>query len=235
MTERKGPYVSQSRDQFAIGPSRLNWEGGTLNIDFNEVSVPIPKRVKGRIKLHTDWVFDRTVRLDSAGQHRWWPITPVCRVEVALDNPSLSWSGEGYFDSNDGDVPLEDSFDYWNWSRAGLSSGAAILYDVVELSGAERGVALRFNKKDGTVTDFVAPRSMIDLPRTAWRAERKTRTETTAQVVKTLVDAPFYSRSVISSQLLGEPITAMHECVDMKRFVNPITQFMLPFKVPRRF
>ncbi len=234
MTERKAAYVCRSLDQLGIGPSRLQWTDGTLNIDFNEVSVPIPKRVKGRIRLHTDWVFDRTVHLDSAAQHRWWPITPICRVEVDLDEPNLSWSGDGYFDSNDGDVPLEDSFDYWNWSRAGLSSGAAILYDVVERSGTERGVALRFDK-NGTVTDFVPPAEMTDLAQTAWRAERKTRTDTTARVKETLVDAPFYSRSVIESNLLGEPVTAMHECVDMRRFVHPATQFMLPFKVPRRW
>ena len=68
--------------------------------------------------------------LDSAGRHRWCPIAPCARVEVAMDRPALSWSGPAYFDTNNGDRPLEADFIRWDWSRMRLPGGTGILYDV---------------------------------------------------------------------------------------------------------
>ena len=35
---------------------------------------------------------------------------PCARVHVALDHPHLRWQGDGYFDMNRGDAPLEHGF-----------------------------------------------------------------------------------------------------------------------------
>jgi hypothetical protein len=147
------------------------------------------------------------------------------------NSPGLNWDGHAYFDSNDGDVPLEDSFDYWNWSRASLADGgAAILYDLELKGGGFRSLALRYGT-DGKVEDFVSPDQMLKLAAhpLAGRAPDAVRTAGQAcQVVESWVDAPFYSRSVVSTHLLGEPVTAVHESLDMRRFVSPIVQIMLP-------
>jgi len=52
-------------------------------------------------------------------------------------------------------------------------------------------------------------------------------------VVRTLVDAPFYSRSEIRTHLLGQEATAVHESLSLDRFRSPSMYAMLPFRVPR--
>ena len=79
---------------------------------------------------------------------------------------------------------------------------------------------------------FVPP-PMVALKRTGWRIGRSVRSEDAAGVVKTLEDAPFYARSVISAKLLGEPVTLMHESLSLDRFSMPVVQAMLPFRMPR--
>ncbi len=235
MTERTDAALTQSRDCLTIGASSIRWEGDRAIIDIDEVTAPLPWRVRGQITVHCDHVYNRASYLDANREHRWWPINPRARAEVRLDSPDLNWDGHAYFDSNDGDVPLEQSFDYWNWSRGSLADGgAAILYDLELKGGGFRSLALRYGT-DGKVTDFVSPDQMLTLPRTRWLVERQTRCEPPAKpaIVEGWVDSPFYSRSVVSTHLLGEPVTAVHESLDMRRFVSPIVQIMLPVKVPR--
>lgn len=235
MTERKAGAVQQSTDMLTIGPSSIRWDGSRAIIDIDEVTAPFPRRVRGQITIHCDHVYDRASYLDANREHRWWPINPRSRAEVRLSEPGLTWDGHAYFDSNDGDVPLEDSFDYWNWSRSTLADGsAAILYDLEHKGGGYRSLALRY-RPDGTVEDFTSPDLMLRLPRTKWMVERQTRCDPTIkpEIRETWVDAPFYSRSVISTHLLDEPVTAVHESLDMRRFVSPLVQILLPFKVPR--
>ncbi len=74
---------------------------------------------------------------------------------------------------------------------------------------------------------------MVALKRTGWRVERSVRSDGTAAVIRTLEDAPFYARSVVSANLLGEPVTLMHESLSLDRFKMPVVQAMLPFRMPR--
>jgi carotenoid 1,2-hydratase len=53
-------------------------------------------------------------------------------------------------------------------------------------------------------------------------------------VRQTLEDAPFYSRSLLQTQLLGSPATAIHESLDLDRFASRWVQCLLPFRMPRR-
>ena len=233
MTERRAAALRQSARSLQIGPSQMRWDGGTLTVDVDEVCMPIPRRLRGQIRVHVDQVYDRASFLDPDRAHRWWPINPAARIEVDMREPDLRWQGEGYFDTNDGDMPLEDSFRYWNWSRAGLpDGGAAILYDVVHVDGGTRGLALRF-ARDGRVEDFAPGSDLTDLAPTGWRVRRQTRCESpdSPLVLQTLLDAPFYSRSVIRTRLLGASVHAMHESLDMGRFVSPFVQVCLPFRV----
>ena len=55
----------------------------------------------------------------------------------------------------------------------------------------------------------------------------------TPRVTQRLEDAPFYARSVISSRVSGQEVTAVHESLSLDRFVAPWVQAMLPFKAPR--
>ncbi len=160
--------------------------------------------------------------LDAAGRHRWSPIAPVSRVEVALTSPALRWSGPGYLDSNWGARPLEADFVHWDWCRAPMPDGAAILYNATRREGGEQSLALRVSAA-GAVEPF-APPPRVALKPTLWRVPRATRADAGQAVTvrQTLEDAPFYSRSVIDTHLLGQRVTAVHESLSMDRFTLPV-------------
>lgn len=234
LTERGRSRLSRAETTLQIGPSSLAWDGTTLEIRVDEVTAPLPRRLRGTIRVHPRAISDQTFDLDAAGRHRWQPVSPCARVEVNLTAPSLRWSGHGYLDTNDGDEPLADAFSQWHWSRASLERGTAVLYDVTRKDGSQASVALRFDPS-GTVTDEESP-SSARLPQTRWRVERETPADWGCQpsVRHTLEDGPFYARSVLQSCLFGEPVTAMHESLSLDRFSKPWVQAMLPFRMPRR-
>ena len=49
-----------------------------------------------------------------------------------------------------------------------------------------------------------------------------------------MLEAPFYSRSVVQTQLQGETVTGVHEALDLVRFRSPLLKPMLAVRVPRR-
>ncbi len=234
MTERGRRELLRTADTFQIGPSSLRWDGSGLTFDIDEVTVPIPSRLKGRVRVMPAGINRQTFVLDAKGEHHWRPIAPVSRVEVAFTN-GLKWAGHGYFDWNSGVVPLEDSFRCWDWSRASDARGATIFYDVTHKDGREESLSL-FIRPDGSIEERVAP-PLCGLPRAPiWRMGRGTRSDGGAggRIVKTLEDTPFYARSIVAAQVGGRPVTAMHESLSLDRFSSPVVQLMLPFRMPRR-
>jgi len=233
MTERGSDAVKRDKTWLQIGPSSLEWRDGALTIDIDEIAVPVPKRVRGTVRVYPTAVHGKPYQLDSAGRHFWEPIAPCARVEVDLKRPALRWSGEGYLDSNRGDEPLEAAFKRWDWSRTALKRGAAVLYDVTGRDGDGPTLGLRFDP-NGDVKPFEAP-PFAKLPSTLWRVQRGTRVDRQggARVVKTLEDTPFYARSVLETNLLGETATAMHESLCLDRFNSRWVQTLLPFRIPR--
>jgi carotenoid 1,2-hydratase len=233
MTERGRGALNRTANRFAVGPSSLTWDGTGLTFDIDEVTVPIPSRLKGRVRVIPAGINRQAFALDGKGEHLWRPIAPVSRVEVAFDN-GLKWAGNGYLDWNSGVVPLEDSFRRWDWSRVSDAHGATIFYDVTLKDGADEGLSL-FIRPDGSIEEL-APPDLCKLPSSPiWRVQRGTRSDAAdGRIVKTLEDTPFYARSIVTSRVGGRRVTAMHESVSLNRFVSPVVQFMLPFRMPRR-
>ena len=118
MTERGRGALERSANRIAIGRSALTWSAGALTIDVDEISAPIPRRLRGRIVLEASAVNETPFMLESQGAHVWRPIAPVARVRVERAAGALAWTGSGYFDSNFGDEPLESAFSRWTWSRS---------------------------------------------------------------------------------------------------------------------
>jgi carotenoid 1,2-hydratase len=234
MTERGRARVARSAREFVVGPSRVSWEGDHLALELDEMCVPIPFRVRGRVRVYPAGLSTFTTPLDDAGRHRWGPIAACARVEVDLDRPGARWSGHAYLDSNEGDEPIANAFVEWDWSRATLRDGAtAVLYDVRQKHGDDRVLALRFSAA-GDVDAF-APPPRQPLPRTLWRLDRTMRTDpgVPAKVSQTLEDTPFYVRSVLESGVLGERVTSMHETLHATRLASAAVQLMLPWRMPR--
>jgi carotenoid 1,2-hydratase len=233
MTERGRGALSRGADSLIIGPSALCWDDGGLTIDIDEVTAPIPSRLKGRVRIDAAALFNEPHVLDLAGKHFWRPIMPRAPVEVELSSPALRWHGEAYVDSNFGDAPLEDGFIDWRWSRAHLKRDTAVLYEGRRRDGTGFAKALRFGA-DGSMAP-VDLLSEIALPRTAWRMPRITRADPDRRVVirKAWEDTPFYARTALSTHMFGEAADAVHESLSLQRLRSPIVRAMLPFRMPR--
>jgi carotenoid 1,2-hydratase len=232
MTERGRRAIARSASHFQIGPSAMRWENGDLIIDINEITVPLPGRLRGRVRLTPSAICAHEVRLDPQGLHMWRPVAPVSRIRAEFENPELSWTGAGYHDSNWGQVPLEDSFESWVWSRAATRHGAAIVYDTVLKGGKPAGFALDIAASGAVSERPVQPRQ--DMPSTFWRMARHMRAAKSFRIAALLEDSPFYARSLLRIDTDDGEADAFHESLSLNRFRNPIVQLMLPFRMPRR-
>ncbi|MDX2219645.1 MAG: carotenoid 1,2-hydratase [Burkholderiales bacterium] len=239
MTERSASAVRAAPDRLAIGPSTMQWTRdasgkGVLTLEIDEVCAPVPRRVRGRIRVTADTVHTREYSLDVAGRHHWRPIAPQARVDVELDAPQLSWHGAGYLDSNRGDEPITEAFRHWHWSRCRLADGrAAIVYDIERREGGRLKLGLDFDAGRAP-RDFFPPLSQ-PLPHGLWGVRSAIAcAEGAPQLAHRLEDGPFYLRSVVETRLLGEPVIAMHESLDLDRLCRNWVRVLLPFRMPRR-
>ena len=236
MTERGRRHCARSGQEFVIGPSRLNWDGQCLQIDIDERGAPLPRRVRGRVRLWPELLQRYSTPIDTAGRHRWGPIAPAARIEVELSEPGLSWQGHAYLDSNEGDEPIENAFERWDWSRARLPDGSTLVhYDLQWPSRTpqqERLLSLRFDARGG-VEPLPTPPAQ-DLPLTGWRLARRMRSTQPVRVSRQLEDTPFYQRALIDLPLGQRTVQAFHETLSVPRLVRPVVQGMLPFRMPRR-
>lgn len=234
MTERGSGAVQRDASSFVIGPSALSWRDDALLIDIDEVTAPLPSRIRGTVRVSPHASSGAVFTIDRQGRHVWRPIAPSARVEVRLDRPGSSWSGSGYLDANAGSEPLEAGFKRWDWSRAATHDGAVVLYDVTHRDGGRLSMGLAFDRS-GAACPFEPP-PRVRLPRTLWRIERLTQADTgeRVSVCRTLEDTPFYARSILDTRVRGEDCKAFHESLDLDRFASPWVQTMLPFRMPRR-
>jgi carotenoid 1,2-hydratase len=234
MTDRGRSALRTTPNSFTVGPSSLHWDGQKLRIDVNEVSsLPLVSRVRGQITVTPSAITDRELLLDPKGTHVWRPFAPTSHIAVDL-GPGWQFNGHGYFDANFGTRALEQDFSYWTWGRFPLRDGAACFYDATRRDGTDLGVGVKF-ATDGSVQDIPMP------PRTAfkrslWQVRRETRADPghTPRQIKAMLDAPFYSRSVVETCINGEHTAGVHEALDLNRFANPLLKPMLAVRVPRR-
>jgi carotenoid 1,2-hydratase len=231
MTERSKPTLTRSRDIFAIGPSAIRYDGTDFIIDIDEKAFPLIASVRGQIRISPSLMPARAFALDDAGRHIWQPIAPMGRIDVTMQAPALSWRGHAYVDHNRGLEPIEDGFAAWEWSRSEGKSRSLILFDTQPRAGAARHMALSFHQ-DGGIESFNAPPRQ-PMRRGLWMMARHTRSENEPQLLRTLEDAPFYTRNMIRSKLDGEDMTGVHESLSLDRFNSPVVQHMLPFRMPR--
>ncbi|MFP4682574.1 MAG: carotenoid 1,2-hydratase [Ectothiorhodospira sp.] len=235
MTERGRGDLRREDGHLSIGPSHIHWDGQRLVMHVREITAPLPSRLEGTITLTPDVLTGYRFDLDGNGRHWWRPLAPSGRIRVTMEHPRMDWEGHAYLDSNRGDEPLEAGFRYWDWSRAPAGDGeTVVLYEAQTRAGGHRLLSLRFDDR-GQATAMEPPPRQILPPAPLWRAPRGTRADAgSARIRQTLEDTPFYARSLVDMTLGGETVTAFHESLSLERFVSPVVQWMLPFRMPRR-
>ena len=232
MTERPSSRVRVTPEALRIGPSQLAWDGCEFNFELNERGAPLPLGVRGSVRVRPQLQPNVICPLDRDAHHAWIPLAPCARVDVRLEEPALHWQGDGYLDSNRGDRALEQDFQGWQWSRASSSRGTSVFYETQHRSEPPWPIALLFTANGARVIK-TPPRVL--LPRSGWGISRQARSEdpSATRIVATLVDAPFYARSLLTTRLQGEAAVTVHESLNLDRFRRPWIQWMLPFRMPR--
>jgi len=229
LTERKRCALQSSATSLRIGPSQLAWSGGTLNVNVNEKTAPWGNSLVGSVHVTPTVWTDTQVFLDEAHEHTWRPFAPIARVTVQFTKPSIRFSGTGYLDHNLGACPLEESFDAWSWSRVS-NERVHIAYDVRSVRGTTSHRAFIVDPENRLTT---APFGQEHtLPRTRFGLDRVARSEgPRVRIARTLEDGPFYARSVIETDLQGQPAIGVHEAVSLERFRSRWAQFLTPFRM----
>ncbi|MEM6594310.1 MAG: carotenoid 1,2-hydratase [Pseudomonadota bacterium] len=235
MTDRGETALRRSDTVFEVGPSSMRWTGSELVIEINEVSsLPLVSRVRGQITVTPSALTEVELPLTKDGAHIWRPFAPTSRIKVELDAKGWQFDGHGYFDANFGTRPLEHDFSYWTWGRYPTGAGSTCFYDATRRDGTALDAAIAFDP-EGRAQMIEAPASKR-FARTLWALRRETRADpgTTARQIKPMLDAPFYSRSVVETQINGEVVQGVHEALDLNRYAQPLLKPMLAVRVPRR-
>jgi carotenoid 1,2-hydratase len=233
LTERGSRRVARGARDLAVGPSSMEWDGTELRIAFDEITAPVPSRLRGRVRVRPLEVTGEVFALDAAGKHAWSPIAPVATAEVDLESPRLRFKGAAYFDANAGDEPLEQAFSSWSWSRSSRAGETAVTYDVLRADGS-RGLFAKVFGAGGAARDLGDLQPM-PLGRTRWGVDRSIQVDgrTSPRLLRTLEDTPFYARSLASASFGGQASTVVHEALSLDRFKQGWVRFLLPFRMRR--
>lgn len=230
------PIGARAREEnsVSIGRSQLGWEGDRLVATLDESTTPltpISRPIRGKIVLHPEVQTGLSLQIDQHGQHRWWPVAPLARIEVDLPQPGVRFSGHGYYDANAGAVPVESTFDRWSWSRARAADGAIMTYDVADTTGAARTLAFRVSSR-GEVED-IGPVWSTSLRPTLWGLSRTACVDfgERGTVARSLEDGPFYSRALIETRLDGQRVQAMHESLAAHRLRQRWVQSLVKYRM----
>lgn len=234
MTDRGRSALRQSQDRFTVGPSSLHWTGRELVIDIDEWGAPpMVTPVRGRIVLTPQAVTGMEVALTPDDRHIWRPFAPSAQIRVEMSQ-GHSWEGHGYFDANFGSRALEDDFRFWTWGRFPMTDRTLCFYDATRQDGSTLDLAVEIDGA-GEVREVSAP-PLTRFRRSLWQVKRETRADPGVMPRQRLnmLDAPFYSRSLVETRLFGETTVGVHEALDLTRFRQALLKPMLAVRVPRR-
>jgi len=235
MTDRGRDALNAQADRLQLGPSSIRWTGNELIVEVNEIaSLPLVSRVRGTITLTPEAISTVELPLTTDGAHVWRPFAPRARIKVALEAKGWQWSGHGYFDANFGTRALEEDFRFWTWGRYPKENGAICFYDALRRDGSSLEAAIRFDDKGNAEMVDAPPQTRFQNSR--WQIRRETRADpgVMPRQVMPMLDAPFYSRAVVQTQIGSEVVTGVHEALDLDRFSSPLVKLMLATRVPRR-
>ena len=145
--ELPAQQVQRDCHSFKINDSQWLQTKDEVLININEVTKAFFQRMSskiiGQVRLKLKR-FHHEIPLDHARKHHWMAIAPFAEINVDLEQPNLSFKGRAYHDGNWGEEPLENAFKSWTWSRAELSQGTCVLYDINEHNRQEKPRALFF-------------------------------------------------------------------------------------------
>ena len=234
LTERSRGALHRSKDSLSIGDSSIAWEDEAIVARFSEKCSPFGQPLSGQLRLEPQRWDGRAIALSGDDAHRWWPIAPLARAEVRLDQPALGFSGQAYLDANHGHEPLEAGFRRWSWARLSTADSAVIVYDAHTRDGVRRTLARRYDPS-GLVELSPASLRPRALRRTGWGLAQELLVDpgTAVEVERPLEDTPFYARTSLLASVGGVRGSGVQETLSLDRFEKPWVQALLGFRIRR--
>ena len=221
------------RAHFAVGPSRLAWDGNALTIRIDEIAVPIPGRLRGTVRVvptaitrqaftlerkrQSPLVADRALRAGPGGTRS--AASALAGRRLSRHESRRRAAGTGFYR-----LAMV--------ARRDAGRRRVILYDARRRDGSRIDLAMTFDPQGRIAGVRAAADGRAETHRLAHR-HAASAAKTRRTLVRTLEDAPFYARSLVAAKLLGEPVILMHESLSLDRFRMPVVQAMLPFRMPR--
>lgn len=234
LTERGRGALLRSQDGLSIGDSSIAWEGEALIARFSERCSPFGQPLSGQLRLYPERWDGRPIALGGDDAHHWWPIAPLARAEVELDQPALAFNGQAYLDANHGREPLEAGFLRWSWARLSAGDRAMIVYDAHTRGGARRTLVRRY---DPSGLQELSPALLRpkQLGLSGWRLPQELLVDpsTEVQVERTLEDTPFYARTSLQATVGGVRGSGVQETLSLDRFEKRWVQALLGFRTRR--
>ena len=237
MTERGQSDTVQHRDALQIGPSSMRWDNDRLIIEIEErdirLGIPWRRRVAGQIVLTPEVLNDHSFKLDADGQHHWHTIAPRARIDVRMERARRDVVRQRLSRRQSRQRTDRGRFRDWHWSRAHAGEDVAVIYEGNRRDGSHFGSALRFDKtghpaRGGTAAGRAPARDIVGHEASDPGGPRP---------CIGYQDLGGFRRSMPDSTLdmriFGKKVTAMQESISLDRLVNPVIQFMLPYKMPR--
>ena len=231
--ERPVRQSDRARDGVVIGQSSMRWQGDRLRVDVNERTTPFARPVRGTVHLYPELYSGLALQIDGRGEHRWWPVAPLARIEVDLHEPGVHFTGHGYYDANAGVVPLEAAFETWSWSRARAADVAYLTYDVSTSAAERMSLAFKISAR-GDVSDL-SPMWSAPMRRSYWGLPRQARVDhgQPCHIVRSLEDGPFYSRALVATRIDGRRVLAMHESLAAHRLRRRWVRRLVKYRMRR--
>ena len=115
------------------------------------------------------------------------------------------WEGHGYFDANFGTAALEADFRFWTWGRLPAEGPDGLLLRRHPPRWVDPGPGGGGRPRDGRCARSTR-RPLTRFRRSLWAVRRETRADPGFSRARSmsLLDAPFYSRSLVETQIDGE-------------------------------
>lgn len=230
-TEAEGFGQSRERYTLQLRKNALRRVDDGYVIDIDERQVPGYAPLRGRVHVRFAASGGLPRALDEAGEHHWWPVAPISRVQVALSTPNLNWSGKAYHDVNWGSGPLPRAFRTWTWLRALHPEGTLVYYAPEGAEGhAARPPFGTLYCHDGSRRDVEVP-ALQPLKKGRWGLLPVC--PGTAEVIEVREDTPFYTRALMRLRCEGLALSAMHEYLDVAAWQKNWVQYLLKFRMRR--
>ncbi len=231
MTRRGGDEIMRWPRALVIGLNTVFWSGTALSLGIDDVTAPLPGRIRGVVHVHLAALPDHRIPLDAPGLHRWRPFAPCARVSVAMERPACAWEGVGWADAHEGDVPLDETFLDWSRSRTRPGGTSVVMHELRLRDGGIARAAYRVDAAGGI--ERCETERAAALPPTRWRLERRVPADTgAARIIATLADTPLYARTLAEAPLHGEQARILHETLSFERLRRGWGRLLLSMRSP---